>query len=45
MDHLTLLAYAEDELNRVITGLDETEMERRHQLPALDGPPAWRATS
>ncbi|HET7659673.1 MAG TPA: maleylpyruvate isomerase N-terminal domain-containing protein [Oryzihumus sp.] len=27
MDHLTLLAYAEDELNRVIAGLDETEMD------------------
>jgi uncharacterized protein (TIGR03086 family) len=27
MDHLTLLAYAEDELNGVIAGLDETEME------------------
>ena len=27
MDHLTLLAYAEDELTRVITGLDGVEME------------------
>src|SRR6476469_964117 len=27
MDHLTLLAYAEDELNRVVAGLDETEMD------------------
>jgi uncharacterized protein (TIGR03086 family) len=27
MDHLTLLAYAEDELNRVIAGLDKTEMD------------------
>jgi len=27
MDHLTLLAYAEDELNGVITQLDETEMD------------------
>jgi uncharacterized protein (TIGR03086 family) len=27
MDHLTLLAYAEDELNRVITGLDDGEMD------------------
>ncbi len=27
MDHLTLLEYAEDELNRVITGLDEAEMD------------------
>ena len=27
MDHLTLLAYAEDELNRVITGLDPVEMD------------------
>ena len=27
MDHLTLLAYAEDELNRVVAGLDEAEMD------------------
>jgi len=27
MDHLTLLAYAEDELKRVITGLDKVEMD------------------
>jgi uncharacterized protein (TIGR03086 family) len=27
MDHLTLLAYAEDELNQVIAGLDEAEMD------------------
>jgi uncharacterized protein (TIGR03086 family) len=27
MDHLTLLEYAEGELNRVITGLDEAEMD------------------
>jgi uncharacterized protein (TIGR03086 family) len=27
MDHLTLLGYAEDELNRVVAGLGETEMD------------------
>ena len=27
MDHVTLLAYAEDELNGVIAGLDESEMD------------------
>jgi uncharacterized protein (TIGR03086 family) len=27
MDHLTLLAYAEDELNSVVAALDETEMD------------------
>ena len=27
MDHLTLLAYAEDELNRVIAGLDDAELD------------------
>ena len=33
MDHLTLLAYAEDELNQVITGLDEAEMDAVTNCP------------
>ena len=33
MDHLTLLAYAEDELNRVIAGLDESEMDAATNCP------------
>ena len=39
MDHLTLLEHAEDQLNRVIRGLDEAELDAGHQLPAVDGPP------
>ena len=33
MDHLTLLAYAEDELNRVVAGLDEAEMDVATNCP------------
>ena len=38
MDHLMLLEHAEGRLVEVIHLIDESEMDLRHQLPAVDGP-------
>jgi hypothetical protein len=43
MDHVTLLAYAEDELNSVIGGLDESDMELVTNCPPWTVR-VWRAT-